>query len=148
MTRRALLEVAILRIVLRHEIEHRLRLVELAAALVIERQVVEIVHQLRVYRTLLELLEGQIELALSLVGKRKDAVARGRGIGCFCGTLIRHGGSPLSQTRQRMSGDEQAHGGGKRYPKQEGGHQQHLHADQRSHRKCGDQQRTPLRQAR
>src|SRR5207245_8511212 len=59
------LEIAELRVELVHVAEHALRLVELALALEVERQVVEVVEQRLGKRHLAELVPGEIELALA-----------------------------------------------------------------------------------
>ena len=54
--------------------EHRLGLVELALALEIEAEVVEVVGERLGHRHLPELVPGEVELALSLVGEAEHAV--------------------------------------------------------------------------
>ena len=76
------LQVAELGVVLGHVLEHVFRLVELAFALEIERQVVQVVHHAVVHRHLAELVPGHIELALALKREPEHAVGFGRvGVG-------------------------------------------------------------------
>ena len=69
-----LLQILVFRIVAMHVLIHRLRLVELALALEIERQVVQVVHQWRIKRHLAKLVECHVELALSLERQTKHAI--------------------------------------------------------------------------
>ena len=74
----ALCHVAELRIEVCNIAEHRLGLVELPLALVVERQVVHVFQQAGVHRTLAELVEGHVQLALALEGQAEHAVGLGR----------------------------------------------------------------------
>src|SRR5690606_12113723 len=70
----ARLEVAELRVELVHVAEDRLGLVELALPLEVEREVVEVVEQPFGERHLPELVPGEVELALALVGEAEHPV--------------------------------------------------------------------------
>ena len=61
-----------------HVAEHGLGLVELALTLEIERQIVEVFHQMIIERTATELVEGCVELPLPLIGQTEHAVGFGR----------------------------------------------------------------------
>ena len=87
----ALADVAELRIEGRHVAEAALRLVELAAALEVEREAVDVLHHLVVQRRLAELVERHVELALLLEGEAEHAVGFGAcEVGGFLAAL-RHG---------------------------------------------------------
>ena len=73
----ALLDVAELGVERRHVAEDALGLVELAAALEVERERVEVLHHLLVERRLAELVERHVQLALLLEGEPEHAVGLG-----------------------------------------------------------------------
>ncbi len=68
------LDVAELRVVIEDVTERRLGLVELALALKIQRQVVDVLHDLVILRAQAEFVEGHVELALPLEGQAEHAV--------------------------------------------------------------------------
>src|SRR6266705_5014018 len=67
------LEIPEFRVVVGHVAERRFGLVELALALEVEREIVEIVHHGVVQRHLAEVVEGHVELALPLEGEAEHA---------------------------------------------------------------------------
>ena len=76
------LQVAELGIVVGHVLKHVFRLVELALALEVQREVIQVVHQAVVHRHLAELVPRHVELALALKREPEHAVGLGRvGVG-------------------------------------------------------------------
>ena len=74
----ALGQIAEVETIIGHIAEHGLGLVELALALEIKGQIVEILHQGIVHRALAELVERHVELALSPGRQGQHAVRLGR----------------------------------------------------------------------
>ena len=99
--------------VVAHVTEDSLCLVELALALVIQRQVVEVFHQPVVHRALAELVKGHVELPLPLEGKAEHAVRlRGLLIRFFLATLSHQEALGCQQQmpeQQQRSGTHQLH---------------------------------------
>jgi hypothetical protein len=99
------LDVAELRIVVEDVAERRLGLVELALALEIQRQVVDVLHHLVILRAQAEFVESHVELALALEGQAKHAVGLGGfRVGFFLAAL----GDEEALDRQQQMAHQQA----------------------------------------
>ena len=125
----ALLEVAEFRIEFGHVAEHRLGLVELALALEIEGQAVEVFHHRIIERALAELVPGQVQLALGLVGDAQHPVRlRGLGVRFF---LAAFGHQETLGGQCGIADGEQRNRAHQLYPHQLAHHQPEMRADQR-----------------
>jgi len=122
-----------------HIAEHALRLVELALALEVERQVVEVVEQRLGKRHLAELVPGEIELALALVGEPEHAVRLGRGlVGFELGAL---GDDEALRDQRGMADQQQRRGQHELQPDACGPHQREVQHQQPGKHAARDRQR-------
>ena len=104
------------------------RFVELALALIVQRQVVKQVHDGIIQGAFAEFLECHVQLALALEGQPQHAIA-------LCRFRVRSELAPLRDQKalggqQRMTDDEHRRGHHQRYPQCLGGHEDEMRCQQ------------------
>jgi hypothetical protein len=132
----ALADVAELRVVRGHVAEDALRLVELAAALEVERQAVHVLHHLLVQRRLAELVERHVELALLLEREAQHAVRfRALRVGLLLAAL---GDEVVLGGEQRVADHEERGGQHELHPQARADHHAQVRCEDRGEQRRGD----------